>query len=101
MNERETSDYDHQSRVTSTRDVSLTGQVWVFKPYQNPGDPYYLHDPDRGEWVQRQAYYTGLRQESFGYAADGQLTNVAIVETGYTDDGNGNAVSTNVLDRRG
>ncbi|WP_156347144.1 LysM peptidoglycan-binding domain-containing protein, partial [Sphingomonas sp. Leaf33] len=88
-------------RVSSTRDASLMGQVWIFEPYQKPGDPYYLHDPDRGEWVQHQAYYTGLRQESFGYAADGQLTNVAIVETGYTDDGQGNAVSTNVLDRQG
>lgn len=87
-------------RVSATRDVTLSGQVYVYDPYAGgPRGGYY--DYDQGDWVYRDMPYQGERRESYGYAADGQLTSVSIAETGYYDDGDGNAVSTGELDQPG
>ena len=87
-------------RRTMTHDAGLTGQAYVWVPDQSGGGIRPIEiDPGGGEgghYEYQTAYYNGQRREEYSYRDDGYLMQVAIAETGYTDNGDGTVSPTDL-----
>jgi YD repeat-containing protein len=92
-----------QRHTATTDKYGIVGEALVWVPYTD-GEPGY-HDPlpiepgVTGDYVPQDRYYNGVQRETYTYDDAGNLTAVAIVETGYTDNGDGTITAHSVLDR--
>lgn len=89
-------------RHTVLSDDYLTGYASVWVWYSDPEDHHEVEPMNpgvNGDYEARERSFFGQRLETYEYDSAGNLGTVGIAESGYSDEGNGNLVSTGAIDR--